>query len=75
MTRLWHGQRVHVLKTDEGHVVNATGSVVGVRMSDAAAWIRLDARLPDGSAHPFPVGDAREAYIVAWPHDCTEVKP
>lgn len=63
------GQRVVVLRDDNGISLNATGTVHRIR-SDGGAWIALDRRSRVTKVHPFPADDDRGSHVLAYPDDC-----
>lgn len=71
MKRFQNGQRVFVNKSDDGHDIQAFGTVRRLRRADDGAWISLDQRHPT-ARHPFPADDpsGRGNHIMAFPEDC-----
>lgn len=75
MKQFKNGQRVVV--TDKSHELHGVqGVVVRLRMSDDAAWVRMDER-PIKAAQLFPFGnddnDSRQNHAMLWPNGCSPV--
>lgn len=66
-------QRVFVRVDADEKQVQRPGTVVRLRRADDGAWVRLDSKAVDPSAHKFPRGDNRENHVLAYPEDCAEV--
>lgn len=74
MRRFKGGQRVRVLRNADGVELGAVGSVVRLRRCDDMAWVALEARSTNESAHPFPADDDRGTHVLAAPEDCEAVR-
>lgn len=68
-----NGQRVRVLRDNDGNAIDGWGTVARLRRADNGAWIALDLR----SEHcPFPADDAtRSTHVMAYPEDCEPAAP
>ena len=70
---------VHVVGVEGERIipllVGAPGTVCRLRRSDRNAWVRLDARLGEELAHPFPADDAhgRGTHVLAMPQNCEPI--
>lgn len=75
MKRFFNGERVIV--TSVKHELHGiAGTVARLRMSDNAAWVRMDER-PSGATILFPFGnddgDPRQNHAMLWPSECAPV--
>lgn len=68
-----NGGRI-VVTNKQHELYGIKGTVVRLRMSDDAAWVRMDER-PSGAAQLFPFGsndaDARQNNAMLWPDECS----
>lgn len=73
VARLDGGQRVHVLRDEDGEAVGAWGNVVRLCWGKSQAWVRLDER---HARCPFPLDDhSRATWILTSPEHCSSVAP
>lgn len=74
LARLDLGQRMYVVRDENGAAVGAWGTVARLRYSDRHhAWIRLDMRHERCS---FPADDAsRSTWLLTYAAYCTSVEP
>lgn len=64
------GQRVHVVRNEDGRAVNAIGTVYRIHIAGRGASVKLDRRHKDAGVHPFPAKDERGTLVRAYPEDC-----
>ena len=60
-------QRVFVRVDADEKQVQRPGTIVRLRRANDGAWVRLDSKAVDPSAHKFPRGDNRENHVLAYP--------